>query len=335
MVMVIAVGIVTSLAWAALKPINQKNGFERKFSDVKLEKLVSFTKDEKISDVLEITGNRIYFTTKEPDKLFVTNDSLLKGYTTHLPFPNNEWNNPNFYTFLDSPAIVQVTREKPVIMFCTLNTFNSSIQRIPKMFFSRVVLINPNTFVFRGFDPSVKGDPIFKKLNSINNEVILERGISERNNDAGITSDGYLNYDKTTNSIIYSYIYSNKFIVLDTNLMLKYTSKTIDTISVPTIRTGAIGNGYLSNTGPSRVVNEFVTVSNGIIYYLSKLKADNEEEEILTDNTPVELYEITSGKYLHSFYIPKFNDEQVKSFKIRGNKMVAMYKSNVVLYKII
>jgi hypothetical protein len=73
-------------------------------------------------------------------------------------------------------------------------------------------------------------------------------------------------------------------------------------------------------------------VYNGKLFNTSMVMAGNETDEDFRKNTIVDIYDLTTGSYYASIYIPAYENEKMTSFKVIGNRIIAMYKSNIVLY---
>jgi len=135
------------------------------------------------------------------------------------------------------------------------------------------------------------------------------------------------------------YYYRGEFLSLDTNLNLLYKSKTIDTVLTADITTKVKINvkentRTTMQTKPPNVVNAFITSDKNHIYVRSKLKADNDTDSKFVDNSIIDTYDIVSGKYKSSFYLPRYKGRKVSNFQIKGNILLAMYGRYLVKYGI-
>lgn len=155
------------------------------------------------------------------------------------------------------------------------------------------------------------------------------------------TNDGVLYLDKENFRILYMYYYKGEFLSLDTNLNLLYKSKTIDTVRKARIKTSLIYKKRKNSAGtttaitqsaPPKFVNASITTYKDRIYIASRLKADNETQSSFDKNQPVDIYNINSGKYERSFYIPRYNGEKIRQFQIKENILVALYATFLVTY---
>jgi len=82
------------------------------------------------------------------------------------------------------------------------------------------------------------------------------------------------------------------------------------------------------------MANYFISVSNGLLYVISKLKADNEDGQAFEYNSVIDKYSITDGSYRGSFYLLSVNKNKLKSFKVFNNTCVILYEGQVIKYRI-
>lgn len=142
-------------------------------------------------------------------------------------------------------------------------------------------------------------------------------------------------FDDVSYKLVYIYFFRNEFTVFDTSFKKIYKANTIDTLKNFQLATGNIKEGQqqiFSNTLPSRVVNWESDVSGGILYNNSKIKADNESVSKFKNNSVIDIYNIATATYDKSFYIPHYKNEPLISFKVFKDEIVAIYKSDIVMF---
>jgi len=325
--MIAAVGLVGILAWATTEPENKKNSFVRAFKPQALTELSVLNKAEDVVDFAGATESNIYFKMKSPEKLLVTNYDLksIKNLEINLPKTGNEA--LGFTTLVDSPNICIAMGNLPAII--TFERDSAILSKFPALF-TKSVVISPNNIAVRIFD---KSDQVFAKVHTKTGRIQKEDDVSERNGDAGISTDGMLHYDKTTNILTYVMYYRNQFLCMDTNLNLLYKGKTIDTTGSARIKVDASSGDMMTNNAPNRYVNGRSSVTQGYLYNNSKLKADNESSESFTKGSVVDIYKLKNGAYTGSFYIPFYKGEKMMKFKMVNDRVYVMYKSTIVCYQ--
>lgn len=332
-VMLGAIGLVALLTSAALKTLNQNNGFDRKYTKTIITQQ-SIMPHNGIIGISGYTQSHIYFQTLDPSRLIVTDHQLKNQHDVNLNIAKNNKLTSAVYTFVDSPNIGILAGRIPAVIKGETKYLNTSIYKFSSSIFTRGIMISPNSYVIRGFDTSIKRlDQIFMKGNPLTGTIKRENNVSEQRNDAGISTDGTLCYDKKNNLIIYTYYYRNEVICLDTNLNLIRRFNTIDTIANNQIVSDTAGKLVTAAT-PKRLINQTSDVFGGILFNKSVIKGDNEQTTQFRDISSIDMYDLKTGDYKGSLSIPNYKTEKIQRFKIVENRIIALYKSNIVIYNL-
>jgi len=329
--MLVAVGLVAVLAWKALKPINDKTGFNRKLLIKELEIMKAVDKPQNVLDFAGFTNHHLYFKTKNPAKVYITDSDLQNDNYIELNIPINRKIASRFSCIVDSPAVYVLAGNLPGILKTQPGDSCKSYQ-FPNAIFTRTALISPNSFALRMFEGT---DQIFAKGNPSTGELLKEKNISEKNKDAGISTDGALFYDRQSNLLAFVQYYKNEIICLDTNLNFVKKIKTIDINSRSSIKAAEIKKeGVITSLTPKRLLNASASIHNGLLFINSKIKGDNETKEAFTNNFSIDIYDIKNSLYKGSFYIPVYKNDQMTNFLITANSIVVIYKKYLVTYKL-
>lgn len=160
-----------------------------------------------------------------------------------------------------------------------------------------------------------------------NEKVLFTRFLGTNNYDV-FDNDGILAGVPKSSSIIYMFYYHNKFICLDTNLRMKYESKTIDTIGNRKIKSIKIESKRTTTiSGSANVINKKVSCNSKWVIIQSSIRADNELKSTFEKNAVLDVYSIKDGGYIFSFYIPMLDKERMIDFKVLGNKLYVLYET--------
>jgi hypothetical protein len=336
-VMLSAVLLVCILAWASLKPTFEKNNFTRIFQyQLKLKKELS--NEASIIEFAGATKSSYFFKTTVPGLLLMTESNLENERYVNFQVPPEKKLSGYFNCFVDSPQVSILAGNIPAIIKIEPNS-NPTLTHFPNKIFTRVVPLTRNSFIFRGLDSAKHSvEQVFYKGIPSTNTIIRENSISDKTQDGGISTDGLLSYDSTTNQVVYVFFYKNEFISMDTSLHLLYKANTVDKLTKNSnIKVGVIHSAsqqnLLTNTEPDKDINSLSCVNGGKLFIMSKLKADNESDDQFGKNTIIDIYSVRSGNYISSFYIPRINFEKPISFKIIEKNVIAVYKSSIILYQ--
>lgn len=188
-----------------------------------------------------------------------------------------------------------------------------------------------NTSILRVLDTGNKY-AVFIKVNMQKNEISQEQNISEKVLDGGLANDGiFIPVDST--KVIFMYYHKNIYKCLDTNLNLIFTHYTVDTSkNAPKIK--ALPMGGYAFSEPVKVKNMRGCADNNIVYVNSSLISENENKKEFRNNSVIDKYDLLTGKYLGSFYIPTLNGERINDFKVKGNKLFALHEKALKIYNI-
>jgi hypothetical protein len=328
--MIAAVILVSVLGWSALKPVNSKNGFNRTSLPGQVQLLSVISKPADVTDFAGFQGQNVIFKTADPAKLYGLNSDLqVKGYLD-LDFPNLDKKQLVFTCIVDSAGITTFSGNTRTII-----DYNSqrkaTLYNFPGVLFTKAVKISEGNYIFRAFE---KADQIFAKGNPSSGSFEKEVNISEKNKDAGISTDGMLHYDKTNNGVVYVYYHSNEFLYMDTNLNLLYKGHTIDTLSQSKVKTAELKGNLITSKTPKRFSNATNAVANGFLYNRSRLVADNESQEEFKQNASIDVYNLATGQYIGSFRIPDTNGEKLYKFRVNGNRLYVLYKKYIASYQL-
>jgi hypothetical protein len=152
--------------------------------------------------------------------------------------------------------------------------------------------------------------------------------------DGIFSTDGML-IKGSANRIFYVYYYRNQFACLDTALHLLFKGKTIDTNNHVQIKIGRIASEHqFTLASPPAFVNKHCATNNRYLFVQSALKADNELNDEMNEAAVVDVYNVSNGQYLLSFYVGDFDHEKMRDFRICGNTLVALFDHYIYLYQL-
>jgi hypothetical protein len=334
-VMLAGIGIVVALSWNALKVDEKEIDFERKASSIE-PKLISITQRNKmIVDVAGITRQSLYFQTKSPATLLVTNKELKANRYLTLNIPASNKIGTLFFSSVDSPAINIVAGNAHSIISGNVNE-NLAVKVLPSKIFTRAARISLDSYIVRGFDSTTKTlDQIFMKIDAGAGKIQREKGVSEMRNDAGISTDGQLHFDEATKLVTFVHYYSNKIFCLDTNLNLMYTAKTFGSADAnESVKMSISSKGEVTNATPKRTINKGSDTWNGLLFNQSKVYSKNDISSNRNSETVIDIYDIKTGLYKESFYIPSLKGQTIHKFRIYDNLLVALYKDYIATYQV-
>lgn len=347
---ILIVAVVCFLSILSLQLIRQQpepeNGFNRKIKQQILE----------IKQVHPLPSPAMYFIGNSPSEkelylkdfyhlssIYLINYDLSFLINKPLNLPKDSVFSENKTTVgVNGPYMHISNNQTGSLSVFNTNTGNRSNHRLPGIsWMDQVNMLSEQSIYSRTLALDGKR---FKRhlvkfnypLNKIDREFLIKRKI-----DGNFCTDGLLKLDAKSAKLFYMYFFRGEFICLDTNMNLRYTAKTIDTIKIRPISTATIskfiGKNHSTSTKldkPITPVNRIYTLYQNHIYLLSAIKADNENKADFRNNQIVDIYSQNNGNYLYSFYIPNYEGGKAQDLKIKDGFLYAVYKSQVVKFQL-
>ncbi len=317
-------------------PNERKNGFNRRWLTSAISPLTQAATSAPLTQICGATTSHFFFSVPNPQWLVMMDRELKKTDTIYFPVTPSEILQSAHSFSVDSPDIYLQANNIPALFYGQLDKGKIREVRLASLF-TKSVLISPTCMIVRAFDSSQK-QQLFQKIDCRTGRVT--RGASiihQRNTDIGFSTDGLLQYDSLTKCLLFVEFYQNRFLCLDTNLNLKYTGKTIDTINTNPVSiqfTKIEGKDLLMPGKPRITVNQLCSVSNGYLFILSGLIADNEKRDDFRKNDVIDIYRIRDGNYTGSFHIPSIAGEKIRSFLVVKDRIIALYNGHAATSKI-
>jgi len=339
-VVVVSIGLIGLLAWTTKTPYEDSGNFNRTFIAQDLKLINVIDKPRFVIEMFGGTQDSVYFQCTSADSI-VTADVQLKNLTLqYIPVPTNDRINSVFYPFLDANGYTVLAGRRPGVLKAGYDGQITS-DSFPGSTFTRATRIAPDTYVFRIFEKQENAvNQVFIIGNLRTRQIVREQNVSEKSNDAGISTDGRLLYDKKTNRIIYAPYGRTTFWCMDTTLRLVNSMKAVSySPDAYEGKAGDISNKddkvhTFTNTAPRALAHPYATVQDGVLYALSGIRANNQSTAEFNRQATIDKYDIASGKYLGSFTIPAQKDQKVRKFRIVGKHLVAMYGNYIATYSL-
>lgn len=294
--------------------------------------------------VLDLEYNSFYIAGATTDKIYLGNSTAsFHLLTTNLQLNDSQHVKLNIIN-LDSivePRRFRLLVDSPYFYLlhgASSQIFKGSIGRweaasyLPGQdyFFVEAVPFSSSSFALRSYSTRDKGFELAKKTM---NSFEIKNSLLEKQLDGMFCVDGQLQYDKKSNWLVYMYHNRNQFIVADSNLNLLHRYNTIDTFSRAKIKVAHLENGKQNMlASPSMRTNERSCISGNYIFVQSNLLSQDEDIERFLHGSVIDIYNLSSGSYIHSFYIPNYKNYKPSSFRILDNHIFAIYDRYLIVY---
>ncbi len=326
--------------WGIVYANTHRNGFKRVLLSDKITLLRQRPISGWLSKICGNTQNKVFFSGYNPHWVMSTDYTFSKLDSLYIPIPVPVTSDllSAFEFSVDSPKVELYAPNLPAIFSYKIGE-DKAAHYLKLPLFTRYVSLNDQSLIVRGFDSS-RQLQYFTKVDKRTGNIISNAvQLLYQPRDGGLSTDGMLRYDSITHAILYVQLYQNIFYYLDTSLNLKYIGKTIDTTNTNPIKTKTFidtgRSGSIIPSTPVIPVNKDCYFSNGLLYIISGLVADNEEPDVfLNTATDIDIYDIKHDSYIGSFSIPNPNREKVKSFRIDNHLLIVLYERSVALYRL-
>jgi hypothetical protein len=310
-------------------PNKHKNGFNRWYRPQNPVLLATASTDGIIQDIAGATTTQFFFSTGDPEKIVTTTHLLQNKQLHNVQVNKKEAIDLYFHTAVDSPFVYIYAYNLPAIITADINTGKSTVRQLAPGAFSNAQALGNNTFVLRKLS-TVVPDQFFVKVTT--DTFIKESELSELHYDGGMTTDGILHYDPTTQRFTFVHYYNNEYQSFTTDLRPVSKGHTIDTFSH--FRFELSENKHVfSSQGPDHMVNAASCVYEGNLYVRSTLRADNDNSKY-KNNVVIDVYEISTGKYTGSFYLPADPREKINKLAIYNNILLMHCKDVIYAYQL-
>jgi len=309
--------------WVTADRTRYQNDFVRIFPPHVVEAVSTLDVPETKISIAGLSKNNIYL-----------RERSIKGRALRI-----DDNGDTVFAQIEIPGDVELLVDSPY--FFLLNGYAALLQRgtiddwivdttfndIPG--FTTLQPLSGNSVVLRTIDMNRRKN-VFVKSSSLT----LPIDVLETQVDGILCTDGYLNYSKEKNRLVYVYRYRNDFMTLDTNLSVVLKGKTIDTTSRAKISVVEI-NGKITMAKPPVIVNRWSAVEGKFLFVNSNLIAKNETNQNSEDQSVIDVYDITDGSYRSSFYIDNVDNSRMQSFYVKDTTLYATFSKHIVKYKLL
>ena len=151
----------------------------------------------------------------------------------------------------------------------------------------------------------------------------------EKQIDGKFDVDGFLEFNPSLKKLLYVYRYRNEFLVINDEFHLDYRGKTIDTLAKAQLDIAANSNQIKLGPKTTRV-NLNAATSGAYLFIRSDRLGQYEPKEMLDEASIIDVYNMENKSYFLSFYLYDEQDDKMRDFDIRGNKLYALHGNYII-----
>ena len=318
-----SIGIVALLFMLSEDIMARENPFIRRFDQYAIKKIDETRLQNSSFYVAGVENGKIYLGNHDAPLQIIVVDSAFKNkqhYTIQLdrdefPFRSVEVSiqTPYFYVY---DGMVPVIYKGKITDWKAKTIYNGNY------FFTKAIVMDSTKIAFRGQKKNT-GEHLMgtlhfgKSIDTQFSPALLEKQI-----DGIFDTDGTLQYSKELRNLVYTYYYRNQYIVANDSLSVLYRGNTIDTTTQAKLNVVKVKlSGDTKLAAPPYMVNKNSAVYNNLFFVNSALKGRFENEEVWTQASVIDVYDIAKNEYLSSFYIYDSGKIKMKYFLVTESNL--------------
>ncbi|MFB0497347.1 hypothetical protein ABID99_003584 [Mucilaginibacter sp. OAE612] len=233
----------------------------------------------------------------------------------------------NFYVQHDSLYYYQANTK-------TINFFNAKDSSQSSLNFSfpitYFVKLKNNSFIFL---ESVLGNASMQVhyIDYDHNRDTVDRSLFSKDAGSGMKYSGLWTISQQKDSYFFVPFYDDHILCFNSSGRIRYQFKPID---FQNQKLKIIKENNLFYLSPdANFIRPCAFSSKSRLFILSYVRSENQSQSDFKDNSTIDVYANEDGKYIHSFYLPRFSGENASDFAIADNKtLYACYGKNIVHY---
>lgn len=235
---------------------------------------------------------------------------------------------------IDYPEIRFVDGVGKNVIVGSIKQSRFHLKKLPYSFAQNICLPSSSSMIYQSF--RIDSNELF--LNKRNFLYDSGRVVSiplSAKHDGLFPGDGSIHYDQKRKNIVYVYRYTNEVAVFDTNLNKIASISTIDTNSLAKVKSAYIASkDQITMAAPPVIVNAFSSIDGDNLYVKSELIADNENQEDFKSSEPIDVYSLSKGNYLFSFYLPITDGKRSREFIVVNNNVLVLSQNELLSYRL-
>jgi len=331
----ISSGVVLVLFFRSEHIIKKENNFTRRFLQHPLLKEKSYDLGVNSYYFAGIDGGNIYLGNTTAPLFITTIDTGLSGLTEiKIKLDNKNHAFRNLKLSVRKPYYYMYDGSVPVIYQGRINDTLARTISYGDAYFNQLVILDSMKFAIRTQRRTDKQYTIGSLDLNRTKKLELKPDILEKQIDGIFDVDGILTSDIQNGNLVYTYVYRNQFIVMDSSLKILDRLNTIDTTSRAKISVTRLSNGNNKMSAPPFSVNKGSIARGNLLFNLSNLKGKHEPSKSWKTSSIIDVYRTDEQQYIGSFYIRHMNNTPMSAMLVSGNHLFVLVGNELVRYKI-
>ena len=234
---------------------------------------------------------------------------------------------------VDSPNFHIAYGTSHLILSGWVNSWKADQNKLTIPYFIDCIPLPSGSLVFRYISAN-SHENSFRKV-TFDNKSVDNSSVLEKQVDGQICTSGILEYNKHLNILTYLYNYRNQILILDTNLKLIKSIKTIDDIDTVRFTVSQIkSTGQSVITNPTIMVNPRCATYQQFLLVQSKIMGKKEDDKKFEHSIVIDIYDISKGEYLYSISLHNATKSNISQMKVIDGYLYLMIGKYIQRYKI-
>lgn len=202
-------------------------------------------------------------------------------------------------------------------------------------YFSHAIPIDSNKLLIKSTsaktNESILG--LLEKEDSIS--LNLHSELLEKQIDGVFDVDGQMAVSQNLKSLGYIYYYRNQFLVMNSNLQLLSRNRTIDTVTLASIRISDRNDkGMVQMKAPPIQINKSSAIKGDLMMINSDRLGKYEEAEMRNQAAIIDVYNWRRNSYEFSFYLYNIENKKMREFNVYDAYLVALIGNSLSVYEL-
>ena len=302
--------------------------FERILSEKKLKMVSSFSVDFEATDIDFYNGN-VFFYNLEGGQIiqFDTSGNFIQSIGKKGQ-ELDEFSLIINFSISDNKLYTIDVRNHSLAQFSLVDNKVERFAQVEKNF-GRSVYLDDGKFLLMSIDKNTLNN-VFE-IYDINGKYIKKlMKVYDDHSDGGFATDGFFvkGVAETNYHICF---YLSRFFAFNNKGDILFSGNTIENqLSPPRV----IEDAEMKFIDPeAKLLSYAGCADSNYLYLVSASKAENENYTTFEENSPIDVYETSSGNYVYSFYIPNYNGKRVRNITKAFNGFFVIQGNNIAYYE--
>lgn len=327
--------VVVALFRSSEHIIKRENNFTRRYLPHPV--LIEKTKDLKVNSfyLAGIEEKLLYLGNISAPLIVTTIDTSFNLFSqNHIKIDRKDYNFRNVKLQIRKPYFYLYDGTVPIIYRGSLGDSVARTISHKDAFFNQMVILDSMRFGIRTQRGSDRRYTLALLDLNRSAKVKLKSDILQAQIDGVFDVDGLLICNDSATKLVYTYVYRNQFIVMDSTMKIDNRIHTIDTTTHAQITITKLSDGSKKMGAPPFTVNKRSAIAGKFLFNESNLKGKYETSESWRSSSIIDVYNTEQQQYIGSFYINHKKGEALSSWLVSGNYLHAIVGKELRRYKI-